>query len=93
MLEVRAATVDDADTISSLNDEVQNVHADALPHLFKPASKETGETLCKTGAKKALRPHFNKSRTKKSSQNINDVIRIQCQIIPISIFVQPLLTH
>ena len=41
MLEVRAATVDDADTISSLNDEVQNVHADALPHLFKPASKET----------------------------------------------------
>lgn len=41
MLEVRAATVDDADTISRLNDEVQNVHAEALPHLFKPASRET----------------------------------------------------
>ena len=41
MLKVRAATVDDADTISSLNDEVQNVHAEALPHLFKPASRET----------------------------------------------------
>ena len=41
MLKVRAATVADADTISSLNDEVQNVHAEALPHLFKPASRET----------------------------------------------------
>ena len=41
MLKVRAATVADADTISSLNDEVQNVHAEALPHLFKPGSRET----------------------------------------------------
>ncbi len=41
MLKVRAATVDDAGTISGLNDEVQNVHAEALPHLFKPASRET----------------------------------------------------
>ena len=41
MLKVRAATVNDADTISNLNDEVQNVHAEALPHLFKPASGKT----------------------------------------------------
>lgn len=41
MLEVRLASVDDAETVSALNDEVHRIHAAALPHLFKPPSPES----------------------------------------------------
>jgi GNAT superfamily N-acetyltransferase len=40
-MDVRLATLSDAELISALNAEVQTVHAEALPHLFKPASPET----------------------------------------------------
>ena len=40
-MDVRLATLNDAEIISALNAEVQTVHAEALPHLFKPASPET----------------------------------------------------
>jgi len=40
-MDVRLATPHDAELISALNAEVQTVHAEALPHLFKPASPET----------------------------------------------------
>ena len=43
--EVRRATADDAETISALNAEVQQAHATALPHLFKPASPEAFPTV------------------------------------------------
>jgi len=39
-MDVRLATLHDAEIISALNAEVQTVHAEALPHLFKPASPE-----------------------------------------------------
>ncbi len=39
-MDIRQATIDDAETISELNADVQKVHADALPHLFKPPSKD-----------------------------------------------------
>ena len=40
-MEIRLATPNDAEVISVLNAEVQKVHAEAFPHLFKPASPET----------------------------------------------------
>ena len=40
-MDIRLATPNDAEIISALNAEVQQVHADALPHLFKPPSEET----------------------------------------------------
>jgi len=40
-MDIRLATTQDAEIISALNAEVQKVHADALPHLFKPPSQET----------------------------------------------------
>jgi ribosomal protein S18 acetylase RimI-like enzyme len=40
-MDVRLATLNDAEIIAALNAEVQTVHAEALPHLFKPASPET----------------------------------------------------
>ena len=39
-MDIRLATLDDAEVISALNAEVQKIHAEALPHLFKPASPE-----------------------------------------------------
>lgn len=39
-VEVRLATPDDANAISALNDDVQRLHVDALPHLFKPPSAD-----------------------------------------------------
>lgn len=40
-MQVRLATVNDAETISILNADVQKLHADALPHFFKQPSHET----------------------------------------------------
>ncbi len=40
-MDITLATPQDAEIISALNAEVQKVHADALPHLFKPPSQET----------------------------------------------------
>lgn len=37
-LTIRKATVDDATTLSTLNDDVQQLHADALPDIFKQPS-------------------------------------------------------
>lgn len=34
-MEIRLATVKDAEAISALNVDVQKIHADALPHIFK----------------------------------------------------------
>ncbi len=38
---VRLATEADAEAISALNESIQRLHADALPHLFKPPSDAT----------------------------------------------------
>src|SRR5262249_32657583 len=43
-MDVRLAILNDAEIIAALNAEVQTVHAEALPHLFKPASPETFPT-------------------------------------------------
>jgi ribosomal protein S18 acetylase RimI-like enzyme len=40
-MEIRFATLADAATISALNDDVQQLHAEALPKIFKPPSDET----------------------------------------------------
>jgi ribosomal protein S18 acetylase RimI-like enzyme len=40
-MEIRLATPQDAEIISALNEEIQKLHAEALPHLFKPPSPET----------------------------------------------------
>src|SRR5215831_8663989 len=40
-MDIRLATPTDAETIAALNVTVQQVHADALPQLFKPPSPET----------------------------------------------------
>ena len=40
-MDIRLATLNDAESIAALNAAVQHVHADALPHLFKPPSAET----------------------------------------------------
>jgi len=40
-MDIRLATPNDAESIAALNAAVQQVHADALPHLFKPPSAET----------------------------------------------------
>ena len=40
-MDIRLATLNDAESIAALNAEVQQVHAAALPHLFKPPSAET----------------------------------------------------
>lgn len=40
-MEVRLAGVDDAQIISELNNDVQRIHAEALPDLFKQPSDET----------------------------------------------------
>jgi ribosomal protein S18 acetylase RimI-like enzyme len=39
-MEIRRATASDAGIVSQLNQEVQRLHADALPHLFKPPSDD-----------------------------------------------------
>jgi GNAT superfamily N-acetyltransferase len=39
-MEARTATPDDAEAISALASEVQRLHAEALPDLFKPPSPE-----------------------------------------------------
>jgi ribosomal protein S18 acetylase RimI-like enzyme len=41
MIEIRAATADDAPLIAVLNADVQQVHADALPWRFKPPGPAT----------------------------------------------------
>lgn len=38
---IRIATADDAALLATLNDDVQKLHADALPHFFKQPSVET----------------------------------------------------
>jgi GNAT superfamily N-acetyltransferase len=40
-MQLRVASTNDAEIISILNNEVQKIHATALPHLFKPPSKDT----------------------------------------------------
>ncbi len=40
-MQVRLATINDAEFISRLNADVQKLHAEALPRLFKPPSDET----------------------------------------------------
>ena len=40
-MDIRLATLKDGENIAALNAEVQQVHTDALPHLFKPPSEET----------------------------------------------------
>jgi ribosomal protein S18 acetylase RimI-like enzyme len=40
-LTIRPATARDFDAVARLNAEVQQLHADALPHLFKPVSPES----------------------------------------------------
>jgi ribosomal protein S18 acetylase RimI-like enzyme len=40
-MNIRSATPADYDRVARLNAEVQQLHAEALPHLFKPASSET----------------------------------------------------
>ena len=41
MMEIRRAGSDDAATLSALNVDVQRIHADAWPHIFKqPASDD-----------------------------------------------------
>jgi ribosomal protein S18 acetylase RimI-like enzyme len=40
-MEIRFATEQDAETIAALNEGVQRIHAEAHPHLFRPASPET----------------------------------------------------
>ncbi len=37
-MEIRVGTIDDAVSISELNVDVQNIHAAALPAIFKPVS-------------------------------------------------------
>ena len=37
-MEIRLANLADVDAISTLNVDVQNVHAEALPHIFKHIS-------------------------------------------------------
>ena len=34
-MDLKLATIEDAEILSALNAEVQEIHADALPHLFK----------------------------------------------------------
>jgi len=43
-IEIRAATTDDAPTISVLNADVQQIHADAHPWRFKPPGPQTFTT-------------------------------------------------
>ena len=40
-MEVKQAIANDAEVISALNSEVQQLHADLFPELFKPPSAET----------------------------------------------------
>ena len=40
-MDIRLATPADAEIVAALNAEVQRVHAEALPSLFKPPSPET----------------------------------------------------
>jgi len=40
-MDIRLATPEDAAIVATLNAEVQRVHAEALPSLFKPPSPET----------------------------------------------------
>lgn len=37
-MEIRLATMADVESISALNVDVQNIHAEALPHIFKHVS-------------------------------------------------------
>ena len=46
MLNIRTATADDADTISSLNHELHSLHAVALPHIYKQGSCEGFPSPC-----------------------------------------------
>ncbi|MDQ4078907.1 MAG: GNAT family N-acetyltransferase [Chloroflexota bacterium] len=38
---IRVATIKDAESISALNADVQQLHAEALPHIFKPPSPDS----------------------------------------------------
>ena len=38
MIKIRSATAADAEIIATLNVDVQNLHAEALPHIFKSVS-------------------------------------------------------
>jgi ribosomal protein S18 acetylase RimI-like enzyme len=40
-MEIRLANTNDVATISFLSEDVQKIHATALPHLFKPPSSDT----------------------------------------------------
>lgn len=40
-MEIRLAVTGDAETVSELNNTVQALHNEALPHIFKTASTET----------------------------------------------------
>ena len=40
-MEIKLAVANDAEVISALNSEVQQLHADLFPELFKPPSAET----------------------------------------------------
>ncbi len=39
-MQIRLATQEDAEIISALNMDVQKIHAEALPHLFKPPTQD-----------------------------------------------------
>ena len=40
-MKIRLANLDDAETLSLLNNEVQDIHAREFPQIFKPPSKDT----------------------------------------------------
>lgn len=40
-MQIRRATTKDAELLSTLNDDVQKLHANALPHFFKQPAAET----------------------------------------------------
>ncbi len=40
-MKIRRATIDDAGTIHALNRDVQEIHARAMPHLFRPPADDT----------------------------------------------------
>ncbi len=39
-MQIRLATQDDAEIISALNRDVQKIHTEALPHIFKPPTED-----------------------------------------------------
>jgi diamine N-acetyltransferase len=57
-MQVRLATVNDAEFISTLNADVQELHAAALPHLFKLPSSETFPAWAVTELLNTLHHYF-----------------------------------